>query len=139
MDPRPALSLIRPASITVSPACTAASVWKLRVLMRTLPLRSGIVPGVLTSCTISRNTMPSRVMRGRTFRVMPVARYCTWLTVSEPRPGVTVTEEIGISAPTLSSATALLRTKMDGVCNRRTSVTSSRAEMIAAASRPRKV
>ena len=38
---------------------------------------TGRVLGVLTSCTISRNTMPSLVTRGRTFRITPVSMYCT--------------------------------------------------------------
>jgi len=77
--PRSTPSLIRPAIITVSPLCTAAWVLTLRESMRTLPLLSAVVPGELTSCTRSRNTMPSRVIRGRTLRMMPVSRYWTWL------------------------------------------------------------
>src|SRR5690606_35574739 len=102
---------------------------------------AGTAPGELTSCTMSRNTMPSRVTRGRTLRITPVSRYCTWLTVpvSPTPPGLNDTDWIGIRVPTLSVASTLLRTSTDGVCSRRRSVTSSSALITAAALRPRKV
>ena len=72
-------SVIRPASMMVSPLGTTALVLTLLVSMRTLPLPSALPIGLLTSCTMSMNTMPSRVIRGRTLRMMPVSRYCTVL------------------------------------------------------------
>src|SRR5690606_2933529 len=84
-EPCSAPWLIRPASITVSPLRTAASVFSRRVLIGTLQLAAlaaqlaGTAPGELTSWTMSRNTMPSRVTRGRTLRITPVSRYWTWL------------------------------------------------------------
>ncbi|MNN97261.1 hypothetical protein D3C81_2163990 [compost metagenome] len=69
----------------VSPLCTAASVEILRVLIGGLQvLRAGsqpdgVAPAELISCTMSRNTTPSRVMRGRTLRITPVSLYWTWL------------------------------------------------------------
>lgn len=73
----------------VSPLCTAASVLILRVLIWTLHAAlltnvelaelhaAGSEPGVLTSCTMSKNTIPSLVTRGRTFKMTPVSMYCT--------------------------------------------------------------
>src|SRR5690606_40826705 len=105
LEPRLVSSVIRPARKTVSPLCTTALVFRRLVLMRTLPLSSGSPCGLLTSWTMSRNTVPSRVTRGRTLRMVPVSRYCTWLyEASPPRPGFTVTDEIGMRSPTLSVA-----------------------------------
>ncbi|MNT62378.1 hypothetical protein D3C72_2000960 [compost metagenome] len=83
--PSVAESVIRPASMMVSPLCTAASVASFLVEMRGLQLRScglqfsGTSEALLISCTISRNTVPSRVTRGRTLRITPVSLYCTEL------------------------------------------------------------
>ncbi|MNM59976.1 hypothetical protein D3C81_712430 [compost metagenome] len=83
--PLVALSVIRPAIMMVSPLCTAASVASLRVEIRGLhevfegSQLAGTSAALLTSCTTSMNTMPSRVTRGRTFRITPVSMYCTWL------------------------------------------------------------
>ncbi|MNT40708.1 hypothetical protein D3C72_1770390 [compost metagenome] len=54
-------------------------------------------------------------------------------------PVLTETELIGIWVPTLRVASALLRTKIDGVCSRRRLVTLSSAVTTAAAFLPRKV
>ena len=54
-----------------------ALVFKRLVLMVRLPLVSAAPDGALTSCTTSMNTTPSWVTRGRTFRIVPVSRYCT--------------------------------------------------------------
>lgn len=68
--------------------------------------------------------MPSFVTRGRTFRITPVSMYCTdEKLLSLPNPVLIEVEFMGIRDPTLSVASALLRTKTDGVCRRRRLVT----------------
>lgn len=84
--------------------------------------------------------MPSLVTRGRTFRITPVSMYCTdEKLLSLPRPVLIDVELIGMREPTFSVASALFRTKTEGVCSSRKLVTVSKALMTAAAFLPRNV
>src|SRR4249919_4331344 len=136
--------LINPASITVSPLCTATSVCSLRLSTAMLPpmFSESSADGELTSWVMSRNTMPLLDTRGFTLRLMPVWRNCTLLTVLSvlvlPLLLMMVLAT-GICVPESKFACTLLRTKTDGADNTRTSEILSSVLTIACALGPRKV